>query len=272
MSGTFVEDISTISTFSSVYERLQRSPLGREHQGNMAGHILLAGGAEFGGLMVKADLRAMMLAGGREIPISILPTAAVPDSTYQSIGDHAVYWFRSFGARNVTTLPLLDRNSSNDATLATQLRYSRLIYLTGGFMGYLCRTLIDSACWRAIHSAYEAGAVIAGSSAGAMILCQYFYEPATRQIKQGLGLLPNTCVLPHHNMFGKGWFARLTSQLPNAVLLGIDERTAMIDDGIAGKRRDWNVYGQGTVTRYRNGVPTVYNAGQRLTDSFKEQV
>jgi cyanophycinase len=139
-------------------------------------------------------------------------------------------------------------------------------------MGYLFRTLTDSACWRAILSAYEAGAVIAGSSAGAMVLCQYFFEPATRKLKKGLGLLPNTCVLPHHNMFGKGWVERLTNQLPTMVILGIDERTAMIDDGTGGKRRDWNVYGQGTVTRYRNGIPTVYNAGQRLTDSFKEQV
>src|SRR5947209_10850820 len=239
MSGTFVEDISTISTCRSVHERLQRSPLGREHEGNMAGHILLAGGAEFGGLILKADLRAIMLAGGREAPISILPTAAVPDSTHQSIGKHAVYWFRSFGARNVTALPLLDHSSANDPTLATQLRYSRLIYLTGGFIGYLCRTLTDSTCWRAILSAYESGAVIAGSSAGAMILCQYFFEPVTRQIKQGLGLLPNTCVLPRHNMFGKGWVERLTNQLPNMVILGIDERTAMIDDGTGGKLRDW---------------------------------
>lgn len=238
----------------------------------MAGHILLAGGAEFGGLMVKADLRAMMLAGGREAPISIIPTAATPDSSHQVVGDHAVYWFRSFGARNVTSLPLIDRNSANDPMLAVQLRHSRLIYLTSGFMGYLCRTLANSACWRAILSAYEDGAVIAGSAAGAMILCQYFFEPATREIKKGLDLLPNTCVLPHHNMFGKGWVERLTNQLPNMVILGIDERTAMIDDGTGGRRRDWNVYGQGTVTRYRNGIPTVYNAGQRLTDSFREQV
>jgi cyanophycinase len=239
---------------------------------NMAGHILLAGGAEFGGLMVKADLRAMMLAGGRDAPISILPTAAVPDSSYQSVGDHAVYWFRSFGARNVRSLPLIDRDSANDPVLAVQLRRSRLIYLTSGFMDYLRRTLKGSACWYGILAAYEAGAVIAGSAAGAMLLCEYFFEPATREIKRGLGLLPNTCVLPHHNMFGKGWVERLTRELPNMVILGIDERTAMIDDGAGGKRRDWNVYGQGTVTRYRNGIPTVYNAGQRITDSFREQV
>src|SRR5918912_3960263 len=157
----------------------------------MAGHILLAGGAEFDGLMVKADLRAMMLAGGREAFICILPTAAVPDSRYQSVADHATHWFHSLGARNVTSFPVLDRDSANKPSLAIQLRYARLVYLTGGFMGYLHQTLVDSACWRAILTAYQAGAVIAGSAAGAMVLCQYFFEPATREIKKGLGLLPN---------------------------------------------------------------------------------
>jgi len=47
----------------------------------------------------------------------------------------------------------------------------------------------------------------------------------------GLGLVPNACVLPHHNTFGKIWAARVAKQLPEVVLLGIDERTGMIDDG-----------------------------------------
>lgn len=223
----------------------------------MAGYILLAGGAEFSGKMMKVDLRAMELAGGEDAPISILPTAAAPDFSHQYIGTHGVYWFRRLGASHVTSLPILDRDSANNAELAQRIRQSRLIYLAGGFMGYLYRTLKDSACWDAVLAAYESGAVIAGSSAGAMVLCDYFFDPAVRQISEGLGLLPNTCVLPHHNLFGRGWVERLTRTLPNVVVLGIDERTGMLDDGAGGKRRDWNVYGEGHVTCYRYGVPTV---------------
>ena len=79
--------------------------------------------------------------------------------------------------------------------------------------------------------AYENGAVIAGSSAGAMVLCQYYFDPATSKVVEGLALVPNTCVLPHHNTFGKRWAAQLTTLLPDAVLLGIDEHTGMIEDG-----------------------------------------
>src|SRR5438309_624552 len=84
--------------------------------------------------------------------------------------------------------------SANDETIAASIRQSRLIYLLGGFTGYLGETLANSASYRAMLTAYEAGAVIAGSSAGAMMLCQYYFDPAKRQIVEGLNFVPNTCV------------------------------------------------------------------------------
>lgn len=96
-------------------------------------------------------------------------------------------------------------------------------------------------------------------------MCQYYYDPGRGQIAEGLGFVPNSCVLPHHNTFGKGWAQQLSKLLPNAVLLGIDERTGMLDDGdengSGGRKTAWRVYGQGAVTVYRRGHPTVYEAG-----------
>ena len=91
-----------------------------------------------------------------------------------------------------------------------------------------------------------------------MVLCQHYFNPESSQLAEGLKLLPNTCVLPHHNTFGKGWAARLATLLPASVLLGIDERTALLDDGDDGA---WRVYGQGAVTLYRHGQATVYRSG-----------
>jgi len=163
---------------------------------------------------------------------------------------------------------LLDKTSANDPAIVASISQSRLIYLLGGFTGYLGETLINSASWNAMVSAYEAGAVIAGSSAGAMVLCQYYYDPGKRQIVAGLNLLSNTCVLPHHNTFGKGWATQLAQLLPHVVLLGIDERTGLLDDGDAGRKTGWHVYGQGNVTLYRNGSPTVYKTGATFSDNF----
>src|SRR5258708_15314882 len=195
----------------------------------MAGYIVLEGGAEFGGLMSEPDLRAIELAGGPDALISIIPTAAAPDNNHQRAGRNGVNWFKSLGARQVESLPLIDRASANDPGITNTIRQSRLIYMLGGFTGYLGETLANIAGWQAILQAYEDGAVIAGSSAGAMALCQYYYDPGKSQVVQGLGLVPNSCVLPHHNTFGKGWAKLLRIHLPAAVLLRIDERTSMLN-------------------------------------------
>jgi cyanophycinase len=234
----------------------------------MAGYLLLEGGAEFGGQMAEPDRRALELAGGFDAPISIIPTAAAPDNNYQRAGNNGVRWFRSLGATQVESFPVIDTTSANDPQLAREVAQSRLIYMLGGFTGYLAETLKGSAIWQAMLEAYSAGAVIAGSSAGAMVMCQYYYDPSKRQPATGLGLLPNTCVLPHHNTFGKGWAAQLTTLLPQAVLLGIDERTGMLDDCAENKKTCWSVYGQGTVTLYRQGKLSVYKAGTSFVDKF----
>ena len=234
----------------------------------MAGYLLLEGGAEFGGQMAEPDLRAMELAGGPGALICIIPTAAAPDNNAQRAGNNGVRWFRSLGAKQVELLPLVDKASANDPHIADRISQSRLIYMLGGFTGYLGETLKGSASWQAMLRAYEAGAVIAGSSAGAMVMCQYYFDPARGQVAEGLELVPNACVLPHHNTFGKGWAPRLSRLLPDAVLLGIDERTGMLDDGDEGRKVGWHVYGQGTVTLYRRGQSKVYRTGESFREDF----
>src|SRR6266568_6229499 len=234
----------------------------------MAGYLLLEGGAEFGGHMAQPDQRAIELASGLDSLITIIPTAAAPDNNHQRAGNNGLRWFHSLGATNVETLPLIDKTSANDPRIAARISQSRLLYMLGGFTGYLGETLKDSASWQAMLKAYQAGAIIAGSSAGAMVMCQYYFNPGKDQIVEGLGLVPNTCVLPHHNTFGKGWAQRLTKMLPDVVLLGIDERTGTLDDGDGGRKIGWRVYGQGAVTLYRGGQPTVYKAGESFNDSF----
>lgn len=225
------------------------------------GYLVLEGGAEFGGRMADPDRRAIELAGGADAPISIIPTAAAPDRNHERAGGNGARWFASLGARRVSVLPLIDRASANDPSIAAALRTSRLIYMLGGFTHYLGQTLLGSASWQAALEAYTNGAVIAGSSAGAMVMCDQYYDPQARQVQPGLGLVPNACVLPHHNTFGHGWASRLAALLPNSILLGIDERTGMLDDADSGA---WRVYGQGSVTLYHSGQPTSYPAGSEF--------
>lgn len=223
------------------------------------GYILLEGGAEFGGDMAIPDRRALELAGGPDIRISIIPTAAAPDNNHQRAGQNGMRWFQSLGATDVVALPLIDNQSANDPTLVAALRRSQVIYMLGGFPHYLGQTLLESAAWQAMLTAYKEGAIIGGSSAGAMVLCEYYYNPTTEKVLEGLGLLPGTCILPHHNTSGKSWAERLKRLLPETVLIGIDEETGMLNEGPHGM---WQLYGKGEVTLYKGKLTERFNSGK----------
>jgi cyanophycinase len=225
------------------------------------GYLLLAGGAEFGGRMRDPDLKAIESAGGFEAPIRIIPTAAAPDNNHQRAGNNGIRWFQSLGAKDVLSLPLIDKVSSNDESLAKSLREAKLIYMLGGFTGYLGETLKGSAAWEAVMEAFRGGALVAGSSAGAMVMCEFYYDPSRGQVVGGLNLVPNAIVLPHHNTFGKSWAPKLTKQIPDITLIGIDEQTGMLDDGA----QTWTVYGQGGVTLYKNGQMETCEAGKAFS-------
>jgi cyanophycinase len=228
----------------------------------MAGHILLEGGAEFGGRMADPDRRAMALAGGPGAAIAIIPAAAAPDHNDRHAGQNGVRWFRRLGATQVAALPLTDRGSAEDPALARALRESRLIYLLGGFAGYLAETLAGSACWQAVLQAYAAGAVVAGSSAGAMVLCEHLCDFQAGTLGLGLNLLPGACLIPHYDTFGQRVAAAWAARLPEALLIGIDEQTGLLDDAPQGQ---WSVYGQGVVTLLRAGVRRVVRPGQAVS-------
>ena len=231
----------------------------------MAGMVVLAGGAEFGGRMADVDRQALAHAGGAHAPVAIIPTAAALDNNAERAGSNGVRWFQGLGATHVQSLPIIDKASANDPENARKLAEAKLIYILGGFPRYLAETLADSLCWRACLEAADAGAAIAGSSAGAMVVCDVYHDPYSNTNLPGLGLVTHACVLPHHNTSGHKWARSLATALPDTLLLGIDERTAMIRALPVIETepsRTWQVYGQGAVTVYDRGVPTIYTSPQ----------
>ena len=222
------------------------------------GFVLLEGGNEFTAGMAAADERAMALGGGRAAPIRIIPAAAAPDDNHVRAGANGVGWFQSLGAADVRSIPVIDRASADRPELAKELETARIVFMLGGFTRHLAETLTGSRAWQAMAAAHRAGAVIAGSSAGAMVLCEHYFDQASGRVLPGLDLIPGSCVLPHHNSFGHRWQKKLSAVLPDAVLIGIDEETGMLNDAPGGR---WTVYGEGAVTLYFEGTKTVLHHG-----------
>jgi cyanophycinase len=229
----------------------------------MTGTLVLAGGEEFGGRMREVDELALRAAGGVGAVIRVLPTAAAADDGHARAGRNALDWFAALGATDVAVVPVIDRASADDPAVVAALADADLVYLPGGSPAYLAQALVGSQCAAMLRQRYEAGAVLAGSSAGAMIFGEYVYHPETGRTIRGLCTLPNVCIVPHYDRYGQRWIARLRRTLPDAILLGIDERTAALVSGDL-NRQTWSVAGQGCLTVYRGAIAARYVSGAQL--------
>jgi cyanophycinase len=163
---------------------------------------------------------------------------------------HAHEWFARFGL-NVAELPVRTKAHARAADTAARARAATFFYLVGGDPGIVPDVLAGSPVWEAIVEAWNGGAALAGSSAGAMALGRWTLirgrvpGDRDRRYQDALGVVPNVAVLPHFGTFGRGWVGSALHGRPSAdvVLVGIDERAAAVwSDG------SWRAMGDGGVT------------------------
>jgi cyanophycinase len=205
----------------------------------VAGTIALVGGAEWQeGCDFDAELLAQ--AGGE---VLVLPTAAAYEHPDRAVAT-AQSWFASIGGR-AQGLMVLARHDAEQEANAAVLRASPFVYLGGGSPLHLRSVLKDSIIWDALLDAWHAGAIIAGSSAGAMVLTDPMVDPRGGAFTVGLGLVEQLAVIPHAASWSHEKVDRTLALAPAGVAVArIEERTALLRDP-AGR---WRVAGAGDVT------------------------
>jgi cyanophycinase len=151
---------------------------------------------------------------------------------------------------------VVDSATAQDGKWLALIQNADLLYLTGGDPVYLLETLHNTAAWEAVLGVWKRGRVLAGSSAGAMVLGGCMWAPG-RGWREGLGLLPQFAVIPHHSRLAEAWKATdMLASLPQKVtLLGIDEGTALVGP-------PWEAVGTGKVVIYGPEKRTIYTQGQ----------
>ncbi len=204
--------------------------------------------------MIDLD-RGLLAAIGRSHPrVAILPTASAPDGeeVFQRWASMGVAHFAALGAECEPVL-VRDRSEASDDGAVQAIGEADLIYLSGGKPDHLRAALDGTPLGAALIAAHERGAVVAGCSAGAMVLAERLARfrrgmvPWPLGWSSGLGLVKGAAVLPHYDAWPEPVLALMALQAPaDTTILGIDEDTALV-----GRDGAWQVHGRARVTVWR---------------------
>src|SRR5262245_11768121 len=212
----------------------------------MVGPLALVGGGEW---QDGCDFDADLLAASGGDTVVVLPTAAAYEHPDHAV-ERATRWFDKLGAR-VGAVGAVDRRGALDDANVAAVRGARFLYLADGSPMHLRSVLLRSPLWDAIVAAWQDGAVLAGSGAGAMVLCDPAVDPRGGAFTLGLGLLSQIAVVARADTWSEDKLRRTLQLTPAGVpLVEIDERTALILDPASG----WRVDGVGAVSVWRDGA------------------
>lgn len=198
------------------------------------GPVMAIGGAEdkFRERSILSTFLA--LAGESSARISIIPTA----SSIETAGERYKAIFLELGAEAAEIVYVHDRDAANDPELAAELDDTTGIFMTGGNQLRLSTRIGGTLLERAIRQRRNAGAIVAGTSAGASILSSHMVAfgtsgPSPRQrmaqMVAGFGLVDNTVIDQHFRQRDRtGRLLSLVSGSPSLLGVGIDEDTAAL--------------------------------------------
>jgi cyanophycinase len=197
-----------------------------------------------------------------------LPTAAGQESeaSWMRWNRMGAEHFQRLGVSNVHPLPVIDRQSAENAAFAAEIESANLIYFSGGNPRYLHDTLNGSAVWQAAQKAWARGAGYAGCSAGAMILGEKLPDFRNFSLSHApaFGWIKNAVILPHFDRLAS-WRGVATPLLQRslsdgAFVLGIDEETALVGTPAGA----WKVMGRQSVHIIHKNSTQTLRAGQEI--------
>lgn len=202
------------------------------------GPLVAIGGAEDKTQEAEILKRVAALSGRSAPVVSVVTTASsIPDEVF-AVYDSA---FSALGAAEVLHVRVRDRRDAADERFSAMIRRSDVIFISGGDQMRLTNIFGGSSALEAIRARHAAGAVIAGTSAGAA--CQsatmVYGGPADDSLRKGavkmaagFGLVEGVIIDTH--FLERGRFSRLMevgATNPEYIGVGIGEDAAVLFEG-----------------------------------------
>jgi cyanophycinase len=221
--------------------------LHRDNKRKKAGPLIIIGGHEDreGDKKILQEV-AKMLGDGRLVIADL--ASQDPEGLFETY-EHA---FRKLGVAHISRLYVNTRQEAQEPATLRLLKDATGVFFTGGDQLRIASLIGDSATYRRIQEIYGEGGVIAGSSAGASVMCETMLVAGSSdtscclsdlRLGPGLGFMKNTIIDQHFAERGRiGRLLGAVAQNPKILGIGIDEDTAIIVE-----KNIFRVVGEGAV-------------------------
>jgi cyanophycinase len=204
-------------------------------KGPEKGALVIVGGGKVG-----ADILGRMfeLAGGKDAPLVVIPTANGAD-------DYPADWpglkmFKDFGATNISVVHTKDRTIADSDAFVRRIAAAKIVWFVGGRQWRLADAYLHTRTQREIEKVLERGGVVAGASAGASIISSYMVRGAVENNfimmapghEEGFGLMKGVAIDQHMLTRNRqDDLEEVIDKHPDLLGIGLDESTAIVVQG-----------------------------------------
>jgi cyanophycinase len=149
--------------------------------------------------------------------------------------------FKKIGVKQVENLEIRSREAASDPMVLRVLDDATAVFFTGGDQLKITSQIGGTPVYDRVLEIYRSGGVIAGTSAGASVVCGTMLTAGegrtsprlgeSVQMAPGLGFIRNVIIDQHFAERGRmGRLLAAVAQNPRTLGLGIDENTAVVID------------------------------------------
>lgn len=206
----------------------------------------------------------LQAAGGKDAKIVVIPTAS---SIPVEVGENYITAFSTLGCKNIYILDIRTRRDSEKASSIELIKNADCIMFSGGDQSKISKYIGGSTIHQIMTERYQndSGFVIAGTSAGAMVMADEMIAGGSPKegfikgaviMRKGLGLLPNVIIDTHFIQRGRfGRTSEAVAKFPKLLGIGLAEDTGIIIKN----GNDCTVVGSGMVILFDGSTLTHNN-------------
>lgn len=210
-----------------------------------SGSLFIIGGGERSAALMQELVNTASLAGNDYIVVLTM-ASGVPDESYEAVSKQLGTLCKNV----VTKFHFTQQEAKDKKAWIDSVANARLIYIVGGDQNRFMDVVRATPLYEAMHTAFNGGATVAGTSAGAAVMSQIMITGEERDKKdnnnfreirkgnvitsEGMGFVSKAIIDQH--FVKRSRYNRLLSVLgdhPDKMVIGIDESTAVI---VKGKR------------------------------------